>query len=394
MLNSLETRPADKIIRLIQEFKDDPRTDKIDLGVGVYRDASGLTPIMRSVKNAEKSLWETETTKAYTGIAGAPEFRESMAHLLLGTDAPTDRLATLHTPGGTGAVRQALELTRMVSPDVRVWISDPTWPNHVSITRYVGLQVQLYRYFDSGTRIVDFASMMEDLERAERGDIVVLHGCCHNPTGANLSKIQWHALSEFALSRGIVPLVDIAYQGFGDGINEDAFGLRLLANELPEVLIAASCSKNFGIYRERTGLLGVIAETSDAAQRTQSTLVFLNRQSISFPPDHGARLVTMILDDQELRCDWENELDSIRKLIGELRRQLSEELRRLSGSDRFGFLAEHRGMFSLLGASEEQVLQMRRNAGIYMVSDSRINVAGLNKSSVPILARAMIDVGL
>ncbi|MCY4005546.1 MAG: aspartate/tyrosine/aromatic aminotransferase [Rhodobacteraceae bacterium] len=394
MLNSLETRPADKIIRLIQEFKDDPRTDKIDLGVGVYRDASGLTPIMRSVKNAEKSLWETETTKAYTGIAGDPEFRESMAHLLLGTDAPTNRLATLHTPGGTGAVRQALELTRMVSPDARVWISDPTWPNHVSITRYVGLQVQLYRYFDSGTRIVDFASMMEDLERAERGDIVVLHGCCHNPTGANLSTLQWHELSEFALNRGIVPLVDIAYQGFGDGINEDAFGLRLLANELPEVLIAASCSKNFGVYRERTGLLGVIAETSDAAQRTQSTLVFLNRQSISFPPDHGARLVTMILGDQELRCDWENELDSIRTLIGKLRRQLSEELRRLSGSDRFGFLAEHRGMFSLLGASEEQVLQMRRNAGIYMVSDSRINVAGLNKSSVPVLASAMIDVGL
>ena len=349
MLNALAAQPEDKIIRLIQEFREDPREDKIDLGVGVYRDHTGATPIMNAVKRAEKILWETEKTKAYTGIAGDPEFRDAMTAFTLGGDAPAGRVSSVHTPGGTGAVRQALELTRLAVPGASVWISDPSWPNHVSITRHVGLAARSYRYFDSESRAVDFDGMMEDLAEADAGDIAVLHGCCHNPTGANLNPQQWEALTGVLLDRGIVPLVDIAYQGFGDGIEEDAQGVRLLAQSLPEVLIAASCSKNFGIYRERAGVLMAISETPAANSLTQANLVYLNQQNYSFPPDHGARLVTMILSDQDLRSDWERELEGIRENMLDLRERLAGELSRLSGSDRFGFLASHRGMFSLLG---------------------------------------------
>ncbi len=394
MLNSLAAQPEDKIIRLIQEFKEDPRENKIDLGVGVYRDRTGATPIMNAVKRAEKILWESEKTKAYTGIAGDPEFRDAMVSLVLDGQAPADRVSSVHTPGGTGAVRQALEFVRLAAPGACVWISDPSWPNHLSITRHLGLSSRPYRYFDSESRSVDFGGMMEDLSHAGAGDVLVLHGCCHNPTGADLDPQQWEEVAGVMLNKGIVPLVDIAYQGFGDGIAADARGVRVLARSLPEVLIAASCSKNFGIYRERAGVLMAIAESPASSALAQSNLVYLNRQNYSFPPDHGARLVTMILNDRDLRRDWEGELEAVRKGMRGLRELLAGELRRLSGSDRFGFLAAHRGMFSLLGASEEQVMKMREDAGIYMVSDSRINVAGLNEDSAPVLARAMIEAGL
>ncbi|MCY3880077.1 MAG: aspartate/tyrosine/aromatic aminotransferase [Rhodobacteraceae bacterium] len=394
MLQSLKEQPQDKIIRLIQEFRDDPRTQKYDLGVGVYRDRSGTTPIMSAVKRAEMRLWETEKTKAYTGLAGEAEFRDAMTGLTLADSVPSGRLASVHTPGGTGAVRQALELVKLASPSARVWISDPSWPNHLSIADHLGLPTRNYRYFDGHSRAVDFDAMMRDLEEAHAGDVLVLHGCCHNPTGANLDAAAWQAVSDLVLAKGLVPLIDIAYQGFGDGLDEDAAGVRLLASRLPEMLIAASCSKNFGIYRERTGLLLAIAESAAAATRTQATLAHLNRQNFSFPPDHGARLVTMILQDHELRAEWESELREIRERMLRLRQSLAGELRRLSGSDRFGFIAAHRGMFSLLGATGKQVMRMRSDKGIYMVGDSRINVAGLNEESIPVLAGAMLEVGL
>ena len=393
MFGNLKSQPADKILQLMGQYKADPRTDKIDLGVGVYKDATGLTPVMRAVKAAEKQLWETETTKTYTGLAGDPDFNAALSSLVLGDALAKDRLSSVATPGGTGAVRQGFELIRMASPEARVWVSDPTWPNHVSILNYLRMPVEPYRYFDAETRAVDFAAMMADLAATKPGDVVLLHGCCHNPTGANLTLPEWADVAALLEKTGAVPMIDIAYQGFGDGLDADAAGVRLIAARLPEVLIAASCSKNFGIYRERTGALMAL---SDPARRevTQGTLAFLNRQNYSFPPDHGARLVTMILNDPALRADWQAELEEVRLGMLALREHLATELRQLSGSDRFGFLAQHRGMFSRLGASPEQVERLKSEHGIYMVGDSRLNIAGLNAKTVPVLARAILAVGI
>ena len=393
MFTNLAPQPADKILQLVGMFRADPRSDKIDLGVGVYKDATGLTPVMRAVKAAEKSLWEAETTKSYTSLAGEPAFQAAMAALILGDAVASDRIAAAATPGGTGAIRQALDLVRMATPSATVWVSDPNWPNHLSILKYLGIKTRLYRYFDAESCGVDFRGLMADLAGAQAGDVVLLHGCCHNPTGANLTLPEWTEVARLLEKSGAVPLIDIAYQGFGDGLEPDAAGTRLIASRLPEVLIAASCSKNFGIYRERTGILIGLSEPS-ARQLTQDTLAFLNRQNFSFPPDHGARLVTMILSDPALSADWRAELEDVRLGMLALRQQLADELRRVSGSDRFGFLAQHRGMFSRLGATPEQVESLRTRHGIYMVGDSRINIAGLNATTVPILARAIVDTGI
>ncbi len=394
MFQSLKEQPADKILALMQKYKEDPRDSKIDLGVGVYKNAEGLTPVMRAVKTAEQQLWERETTKSYVGLVGDPQFSDVMVDLVLSDSVARGNVAAAATPGGTGAVRQAFELLKMANPDVRVFVSDPTWPNHLSILKYLDLPVVPYRYFDSETRGVDFAGMMEDLADARSGDVILLHGCCHNPTGANLNISQWQEVVDFLNKTGATPMIDIAYQGFGDGLQEDAAGTRLVASSVPETVIAASCSKNFGIYRERTGLLMVVSHDATAKGLNQSTLAFLNRQNFSFPPDHGARLVTMVLSDPALRADWATELEEVRLSMLDLRTQLASELQRLSGSDRFGFLAQHRGMFSRLGASAEHVEKLRADHAVYMVGDSRMNIAGLNSATVPVLAQAIIDAGI
>ena len=394
MFQSLKEQPADKILALMQKYKEDPRDSKIDLGVGVYKNAEELTPVMRAVKTAEQQLWERETTKSYVGLVGDPQFSDVMVDLVLSDSVARGNVAAAATPGGTGAVRQAFELLKMANPDVRVFVSDPTWPNHLSILKYLDLPVVPYRYFDSETRGVDFAGMMEDLADARSGDVILLHGCCHNPTGANLNMSQWQEVVDFLNTSGATPMIDIAYQGFGDGLQEDAAGTRLVASSVPETVIAASCSKNFGIYRERTGLLMVVSQDATAKGLNQSTLAFLNRQNFSFPPDHGARLVTMVLSDPALRADWAAELEEVRLGMLDLRTQLASELQRLSGSDRFGFLAQHRGMFSRLGASAEHVEKLRADHAVYMVGDSRMNIAGLNSATVPILAQAIIDAGI
>ena len=394
MFQSLKEQPADKILALMQKYKEDPRESKIDLGVGVYKNAAGLTPVMRAVKTAEQQLWERETTKSYVGLVGDPQFSDVMVDLVLSDSVARGNVAAAATPGGTGAVRQAFELLKMANPDVRVFVSDPTWPNHLSILKYLDLPVVPYRYFDSETRGVDFAGMMEDLADARSGDVILLHGCCHNPTGANLNISQWQEVVDFLNKTGATPMIDIAYQGFGDGLQEDAAGTRLVASSVPETVIAASCSKNFGIYRERTGLLMVVSQDATAKGLNQSTLAFLNRQNFSFPPDHGARLVTMVLSDPALRADWATELEEVRLGMLDLRTQLASELQRLSGSDQFGFLAQHRGMFSRLGASAEHVEKLRADHAVYMVGDSRMNIAGLNSATVPVLAQAIIDAGI
>ena len=394
MLEHLKPQPADKILMLMQTFREDPRTDKIDLGVGVYKDPTGLTPVMRAVKAAEKKIWESQNTKAYVGLAGDPAFLDAMIGLVLDGAVARERIGAVATPGGTGAIRQALELIRLASPEATVWLSNPTWPNHNSIIKYLGMKMADYRYFDEATRGVDFSGMMADLQGLKAGDVVLLHGCCHNPTGANLDAAQWDEVIALLKAKGAVPLVDIAYQGFGDGLAEDGAATRMVAAGMDECLIAASCSKNFGIYRERTGILMAVARDDAQAKLAQANLAFLNRQNYSFPPDHGARIVSTILGDAALRADWEAELEEIRNTMLGLRTQLADELRRLSNSDRFDFIAHHRGMFSRIGTTPEKVEKMRADSGIYMVSDSRMNIAGLNAQTIPILAKAIIDAGV
>jgi aspartate/tyrosine/aromatic aminotransferase len=394
MLTDLKPQPADKILALMQAFRDDPRDTKIDLGVGVYKNAEGLTPVMRAVKAAEKRLVEEQTTKAYTGLAGDPAYAAAMRRLILGDSADAERIAAVATPGGTGAIRQGLELMQYADRAATIWLSLPTWPNHPSIVKYLGVPMREYRYFDEATRGVDFDGMMADLKGVKRGDLVLLHGCCHNPTGANLTPEQWRVVADHLETTGAIPFVDIAYQGFGDGLEEDSYGTRLLASRMPEVLIAASCSKNFGVYRERAGILMAIAPEAKSKGEAQATMAFLNRQNYSFPPDHGARVVQTILDDPALRADWKGELEDVRLGMLGLREQLAGELRQRTNSDRFDFIAHHRGMFSRIGATPEQVADMREKHGIYMVGDSRINVAGLNAKTIPILAEAMVTAGV
>lgn len=394
MLTKLKEQPKDKILGLVAMYREDPRLTKVDLGVGVYKNAEGITPVMRAVKAAERKIVEEQTSKAYTGLAGDPAYSSAMIDMLLSDSVARDRLAAVATPGGTGAIRQAFELIKSANPKARVFVSNPTWPNHVSILSYLGIEVVTYRYFDTETRGVDFDGMIEDLAAATSDDVVLLHGCCHNPTGANLNLIQWQSVIDLINNTGCTPMIDIAYQGFGDGLEEDAAATRLLVSSVPEALIAASCSKNFGIYRERTGLLIAMSESAQNTAITQGNLNHLNRQNFSFPPDHGARIVTTILNDSTLKADWMKELEDTRVGMLALRQQLAHELQRLSGSDRFGFLAQHRGMFSQLGTTPEMVEKLRVDNAIYMVGDSRMNIAGLNKNSVPILAKAIIEAGI
>ena len=394
MLEHLSEQPKDKILALMAAYREDPRDTKVDLGVGVYKDASGNTPVMRAVKKAERRLVKEQTSKAYTGLAGDPAFSNAMIDLVLGDTVARNRIAAVATPGGTGAIRQALELIKLAAPKATVWLSDPTWPNHPSIIKYLGMKTRSYRYFNNETRSVDYIGMLTDLAAVMPGDIVLLHGCCHNPTGANLTLPQWDGLIKLLQERSVTPFIDIAYQGFGDGLEKDAAATRKVAAAFDNVLIAASCSKNFGIYRERTGILMTIAKDENVRDVAQQNMAFLNRQNFSFPPDHGARIVTTILTDPELRADWEAELEEVRLSMLDLRTQLAGELRRLSNSERFDFLAEHRGMFSRLGTSPEKVEKLRADHGIYMVGDSRMNIAGLNADTIPVLAQAIIDAGI
>ena len=393
MFETLQAQKPDAILTLVQMFKDDPRENKVDLGVGVYKDASGNTPVMRAIKAAEQKLWANETTKSYTALTGDPDFANAMVRLVLGNAVPRNTVSAAATPGGTGAVRQAFELIKMARPDARVFVSNPTWPNHLSILAYLGIETVPYRYFDNDTRGVAFDAMLEDLKTARKGDVVLLHGCCHNPTGANLTILQWQEVIAVLQQTGAVPMIDIAYQGFGDGLEADGAATRAIAAATTECLIAASCSKNFGIYRERTGILMMIANGTEP-KIAQGTLAFLNRQNFSFPPDHGARLVTMILNDEALRNDWMTEVEDMRLSMLGLREQLARELQQRSGSDRFGFIAQHRGMFSRLGTTPELVQKMREDFGIYLVGDSRMNIAGLNTQTVPILAEAIVKAGV
>jgi aromatic-amino-acid transaminase len=391
MFARLDPPEADPIIRLMGQFAADPRPGRIDLGVGVYRDAAGRTPVMAAVAAAEERILAAQETKGYLGLAGDPGFLAAMRGLLLGDTVDPARCAAVATPGGSGAIRQLLELARLAAPDATVWVSRPSWPNHAAIADAVGMRLREYAYLDPAGA-VDGAAMLADLAGAAPGDVVILHGCCHNPTGADPDAAAWAALTDLAGRRGFVPFVDVAYQGFGEGVEADVAGLRHMAARLPELLVAVSGSKSFGLYRERVGVAMAVCADAGAAGRVAAALASLNRRNYAFPPDHGARVVTTILTDPVLRADWEAELATLRARVTANRAALAAALAEATGSDRFGFLTGHRGMFSLLGLTPGQVARLREDHAVYLVADSRINLAGLTPGTVPALARAMAAV--
>jgi aspartate aminotransferase len=378
MLEKFQPVPPDPILGLGQLFAADTRDGKIDLGVGVFKDAAGNTPIMSAVKKAELVLHNSQTTKTYKGLAGDEAFRDSMRALVLGDSVPASRVATIQTPGGTGAIRQLYEAIKMINDEATLWLSDPTWPSHIGIAKHMGLKMRSYSYFDSASSTVDFDAMMDDLAAVQPQDVVMLHGCCHNPTGANLDAAQWDAITDLIIEKGAIPFVDIAYQGFGDGLDADAAGLRAMAARVPEMLIAASCSKNFGLYRDRVGCAMVICESADQHEVVSRNLAVLNRLNYSFAPDHGAALVAIILGDTNLRAEWETELGEMRDTMLTIRQSLADELRRQCNTDRFDFIASHRGMFSRLGLDKDSVEALRESHAMYVIGDSRINIAGLS----------------
>ncbi|PZO81775.1 MAG: aromatic amino acid aminotransferase [Mesorhizobium amorphae] len=392
MFETLEAAKPDKILALIGMLREDARANKVDLGVGVYKDAQGRTPVMRAVRAAEEKLFAEQDSKSYLGLAGDIAFNRGMAELAFGVGFDEERIRTVQAPGGSGALRILGELLHRAKPDATVWLSDPTWPNHEPMMRAAGLAIRQYPYFDAETGSVRFDAMIDALIEAKAGDIVLLHGCCHNPTGANLSLEQWGAVADLVVERGLFPFVDLAYQGFGEGLEEDAAGLRLLASRVPELAVALSCSKNFAVYRDRVGAAIVMAKDGATAGIAAGQLMGVARGAYSMPPDHGAAAVRIVLGDEALRADWKAELESMRLRMLELRVGLADALRARSNSDRFDFVAHHRGMFSRLGLRPEEVARLREGHAIYMVDDSRINVAGLPGDRLDAVAEAIVSV--
>ena len=387
MFENLKLQSEDKIMALMSLYKADERKEKIDLGVGVYKNNKGQTPIMDAVQKASRILNNTQKTKSYVGLSGNLGFIDNVSQLVLADAVPKNQIIGAQAPGGTGAFHQLLLLIRSMEKDKRVWISSPSWPNHAAILNHLGIQFNNYNYFDYDTCEVNFSRMMSDLQKISPGDVLLLHGCCHNPTGANLSLENWTELTKFCEKKNILPLIDLAYQGFGDGINDDVKGVQYMASNLPEVCIGISCSKNFGLYRERVGAALMVVSDKKIHKLVEENLKSFNRVTFSFPPDYGASLVEIILggnnsQNKELIHLWEKELNSMRNGMLELRKLLSDSLRRSTNSTRFDFIERHRGMFSLMGLSVDQVARLRTEFGIYMVGDSRINIAGLNKDQI------------
>ena len=387
MFENLKLQSEDKIMALMSLYKADERKEKIDLGVGVYKNYKGQTPIMDAVQKASRILNNTQKTKSYVGLSGNLGFIDNISQLVLADAVPKNQIIGAQAPGGTGAFHQLLLLIRSMEKDKRVWISSPSWPNHAAILNHLGIQFNNYNYFDYDTCEVNFSRMMSDLQKISSGDVLLLHGCCHNPTGANLSLENWTELTQFCEKKNILPLIDLAYQGFGDGINDDVKGVQYMASNLPEVCIGISCSKNFGLYRERVGAALMVVSDKKIHKLVEENLKSFNRVTFSFPPDYGASLVEIILggnnsQNKELIHLWEKELNSMRNGMLELRKLLSDSLRRSTNSTRFDFIERHRGMFSLMGLSVDQVARLRTEFGIYMVGDSRINIAGLNKDQI------------
>ncbi len=395
MFETITPAPPDAILGLTEAFQKDPNPRKINLGVGVYKDGSGQTPVLASVKEAEKRLLGSEATKSYLPIDGLAAYTTACQELAFGSEHPivsAARAATVQTPGGTGALRVAADFVRRVSPRATVWLSDPTWPNHPNVFGSAALNVASYLYFDAAGNGVAFDSMMAALESIPAGDVLLLHGCCHNPTGADLSVEQWQAVAALCAGRGILPLLDFAYQGFGNGLEEDAVGVRIVANHCQEFLVAGSFSKNFGLYNERVGALTLVAASADAAAAAQSHLKICVRTNYSNPPAHGGQIVAAILGDPELRQTWEDELAEMRNRINAMRHLFVETLDEQGVARDFSFIAQQRGMFSFSGLTPAQVQALRERHSIYAVGSGRINVAGMTGANMDYLCAAIADV--
>ena len=390
MFETLQKATLDKIFVLMAEYANDPRNNKVDLGVGVYKDEKNITPIMSAVRKAEQRMHEKANTKTYKGVVGNKEFSAAIVDLALAGSVPLDRVRTVNGAGGTGALSILMNVLSRARPGGRIWISDPSWPNHWPLAEQVGLKPHSYPYFDAKTRSVDFEAMIKTLDGLGPDDIVLLHGCCHNPTGANLSPQQWDRVAASLQKTGAFPLIDLAYLGFGEGIEADAYGTRKIVTSVPEAMIAFSASKNFGLYRERAGVAIAIAKDAASADIVSSQMQNVIRATISQPPDHGAEIVRIVLEDPELRAEWEAELDEMRNRMIRLRVKLAEAIKARSNSADFDFIAEHRGMFSLLGLPESVVQDLKVKDAVYMINDSRINVAGIPEDRVGELADALL----
>jgi aspartate/tyrosine/aromatic aminotransferase len=395
MFEQFTPAPPDAILGLTEAFKKDPNPKKVNLGVGVYKDAQGRTPILPSVKEAESRILQNEATKGYLGIDGSPEYAAVVQDLLFGADHPIlagRRAVTAQGPGGTGALRVAADFIATMFPDATVWLSDPTWPNHPSIFKAAGLAVKSYPYFDAAANGVAFDALLAAINTIPAGDVLLLHGCCHNPTGADLTGAQWQAIAAIVAERKILPLLDFAYQGFGDGLEADAAGVRTVCEQVDEALIASSFSKNFGLYNERIGALTLVAANADAAETALGHIKIAIRANYSNPPAHGAAIVTTILRDPALRAQWEDEVTEMRDRINSMRHLFVETLNEKGVDQDFSFIARQRGMFSYSGLKPDQVKALRDQYGIYIVGSGRINVAGMTEANMDYLCEAIANV--
>lgn len=386
MFETLKKATLDKIFVLMAEYAADPRTDKIDLGVGVYKDETGVTPILSSVRKAEQRIHDTAKTKTYMGVVGNKGFSAAVVDLALGGVVDLKRIRTVNGAGGTGALSILMNVLSRARPGGRIFISDPSWPNHWPMAELVGLKPHYYPYFNHETRLVDFDAMMQVVDALTSDDIILLHGCCHNPTGANLSREQWDRVTESLQRTGAFPLLDLAYLGFGDGLEEDAYGVRKVISSVPESMVGFSASKNFGLYRERAGVAIAIGKNEADADIVSSQMQNVIRATISQTPDHGAEIVRVILEDKELRAQWQAELTEMRERMKRLRVKLADAIRERSNSTDFDFITKHSGMFSLLGLPPDVVERLKVKDGVYMINDSRINVAGIPEDRVGELA--------
>ncbi len=394
IFNTLSPAPPDAIMGLTEAFKKDSNPDKINLGVGVYQDDTGVTPIMECVKEAERRILSAEKTKSYLSIGGAPEYKAHVQKLMFGEDHPVirdGRVRTAHTPGGTGGLRIGAEFLKKIHPEATVWMSTPTWANHPGIFTTVGFKQASYPYYDAKNRSLDYEAMCEALEKVPAGDIVLLHVCCHNPSGVDLSEEQWRGVAGIASERGWIPFLDFAYQGLGDGLERDRIGLLRMAETVQELFVAHSFSKNFGLYRERTGSLTVMASALSAAEAAFSHIEKSIRVTYSNPPAHGGLIVTAVLDDRELRDQWEGEVAGIRDRIRGVRTALVRKLAE-QGVDRdFSFIERQKGMFSFSGLTDDQVAFLREKKSIYIVKGGRINVAGITSANIDYLCASIAE---
>ncbi|QTD55824.1 amino acid aminotransferase [Parasphingorhabdus cellanae] len=391
MFSTLKDPPADPILGLAKLFGSDQSPNKVDLGIGVYKDENGHAAILQTIKEAEEDLVRNQPTKAYISSAGNSLFNDEIRKLVLGNSGRTDRARTVQTPGGTSAVRAAASLLQKLKPEGRVFIPTPTWPNHKAIFPAVGLELVTYPYYDVPSGKLTFDAMMASLEGLTAEDTLLLHGCCHNPTGADLNENQWQAVSELLEKTGATPLIDFAYQGFGKGLDEDATPLRNLVDNLPETLIASSCSKNFAVYRERVGAITIVGENSAAAEKAKGHLMPLIRSNYSMPPDHGAAVIASILSDTGKAAQWRFELEEMRVRVSSMRQKLVDYMT-AAGADKFSYLKDHQGMFAMLGLTPSEVKEIREGHHVHITTSGRINVAGLTESNVKYVAEAIAAV--